>query len=184
VGEFGRTPLLMLAASIESAGHWVMVASHGAITLTPLRMMSGEERRSTRDRAVLLHLTDLGYLTSTEGHAAMPATSPLSNSVGVLLFPWLLQATVARLDTLARTTAAEIPGHFAPEDWLETWHHFVDDAEWNPGIPKREIARLASLLPGLPVARVRHVLFGSLANEAETLEFGAREADPLVFTHP
>jgi len=206
VGEFGRTSLLMLAASIGSADHWVMSASRGAITLTPLRMMSDEERRSSRERNVLLHLADLGYLTGTDNGGAMSATSPLSNSIGVLLFPWSLQATVAQLDMLARTSAAEIPSRFAPEDWLETWHHFVDDGEWNPEVTKGRLARLATVLPGIPKARRRHFLFGSLVGETEALalevdpdhsscgqgaspmtsenERRVRQVDPLVFTNP
>jgi hypothetical protein len=196
--EFGRTSLLMLAASIGSEDPWVMAASVGAVTLTPLRMMSEDERRSTVGRSVLLRLEDLGYVAATDDGATL-AASPLSNSIGVLLLPWSLEAAVARLDHLARTTTAEIPGCYASEDWLTTGHYFFDDTDWNPAEPIDEIAKLANSLRGLPAAGRRHFIFGSLAPIESVFDRssggdgsdwprgedrGSRDVDPLVYTNP
>jgi hypothetical protein len=205
MNEFGRTSLLMLAASIGPEDPWVMAASSGAVTLSPLRMMSEDERRSTVGRSVLLRLADLGYITATD-EGATSSTSPLSNSIGVLLLPWSLQATLARLDLVARTTTAEIPSHYAPEDWLATGHYFFDDADWSPADPIDEIARLVNSLRGLPAAGKRHFIFGSLAGELApfTIDDGlvrsprddggrtgplreqlvTHDVDPLVYTNP
>jgi hypothetical protein len=205
MNEFGRTPLLILAASIGSSDDWVMAASSGAVTLTPLRMMSDGEYRSSSDSSALLRLTDLGYLTDTGEGTAAPSTSPLSNAVVVLLLAWPLQATVARLDALARTSIDRVPDCYAPEDWLDVSHHFVNDGEWDPMTPGDEIARRAGTLRGLPAASRRHFIFGSLAGEMVTRSLesaragppvdessrgwdasahGAREVDPLMFTNP
>jgi hypothetical protein len=205
VDEFGRTSLLMLAASIGSEDRWVMAASCGAITLTPLRMMTDDERRSATDRSALLLLTDLGYLHSTDNSGAELATSPLrTSSVVVLLLPWSLVDIVARLDVLARNTTVEIPRCYAPEDWLAAGHHFVDDGEWNPADLTSDVAKRANALRGLPAAERRHFIFGALAGETpaldrdlgrsshgdgsgrttSTTERSSRDVDPLVFTNP
>jgi hypothetical protein len=205
--EFGRTSLLMLAASIGAADDWVMSASSGAVTLTPLRMMSDEERRSTIDRSALLRLTDLGHLNGAEVDGAALTTSPLSTSVVVLLLSWSLQATVARLDAMARTSTAMIPPCYAHEDWLEVSHHFVDDGVWQRGLPSDALAKRANVLPGLPPGGRRHFIFGSPAAETETeteteevkvpasqgarhghfmqaRAHGTQELDPLAYTNP
>jgi hypothetical protein len=204
VDEFGRTSLLMLAASIGTNDLWVMAASTGAVTLTPLRMMSGDERRETLGRRVLLRLADLGYVTSNEHGDAEAAKSPLSTSIGVLLLPWSLQAAVARLDLIARTTDVQIPSRYAPEDWLAAGHYFFDDANWDREAPINEIARLVNSMRGLPVAGKRHFIFGSLAGESSVLdsvhagshdigrsrgglaveECSDLQIDPLAYTNP
>lgn len=202
MNEFGRTSLLRLAASVGSDDHWVMAASSGAITLTPLRMMSGDECQSATDRSVLLRLTDLGYVGGISDGFAAPPTSPLSNSVGVLLLPWSLQATLARLDLIARTSTDPIPGRYAPEDWLVTEHLFVDDAAWSPRTGIDNFSFVANTRFGAPVAGRRHFIFASLADERQGLDVastrstrsdGAAEpavtdergaVDPLTYTNP
>ncbi len=203
MNEFGRTSLLRLAASVGSDDHWVMAASSGAITLTPLRMMSSEERRSAADRSVLLQLTDLGYVEGVGERGGAPLGSPLSNSVGVLLLPWSLQAPMARLDRIARTSPDPIPSRYAPEDWLVTGHLFVDDAAWSPGKDTAEFRLVANSRFGFPPAGRRHFIFGSIADETRVLDVppvasaeGAsdvapsatdeqrRTLDPLAYTNP
>lgn len=168
--EFGRMSLLRLAASIGSDDHWVMAASCAAITLTPLRMMSSEERQSAMDRSVLLRLTDLGYVEGTAEGGAEPPATPLSNSIGVLLLPWSLQAAVARLAQLARTSPVSIPGCYAPEDWLITGHIFVDDAQWGPQKGIDGLGAAANTVFGMPPAGRRHFIFGQSAGELRTLD--------------
>jgi hypothetical protein len=203
VDEFGRTSLLRLAASIGSDDHWVMAASSGAITLTPLRMMSSAERQSATARSVLLRLTDLGYVDCPEDEGDAAAPSPLSNSIGVLLLPWSLQAAVARLAHLSRTSTDPIPSCYAPEDWLVTGHVFIDDGDWSAEKGTRELGPVANTLFGFPPTGRRHFMFGTLAGESGILESapdasfqreggelvshanGERSAvDPLAYTNP
>ena len=209
MSEFGGTSLLMLAASIGASDPWVMAPWSGAVTLTPLRMMSADERDAATDQAVLLCLNDLGHLVNAEDANGHAAASPLrSQSEVVLLLSWSLLPTVAELDLVARTSSRELPSQYAPEDWLTAWHHFVEDDSWRPSAPVDEIAGRENTLRGLPFAGSRHYVLGSLASESSALEFGftpstqrslvhaashehvtTRERDagpvePLVFTNP
>ena len=205
MGEFGETSLLMLAASIGSADPWVMAAWSGAVTLTPLRMLSKAERDAASDQSVLLCLSDLGHLVSTyDASGATPASPLRSPSEVVLLLPWSLLPAVAELDLVARTSSREIPSRYAPEDWLTTWHHFVEDDDRRLAAPMDGIAGRERMLRGLPNVGARHYVLGSLASEKSALEYGftaswqrtlntvprhehattASATDPLVFTNP
>ena len=210
MGEFGGTSLLMLAASIGASDPWVMAPWSGAVTLTPLRMMSADERDAATDHAVLLCLSDLGHLVSAEDANGHATASPLrSQSEVVLLLSWSLLPIVAELDLVARTSSRELPSRYAPEDWLTAWHHFVEDDSWRPSAPVDEIASRENTLRGLPFAGSRHYVLGSLASESSAHEFGftpssqrslavaarhgndtaapadaAGPVDPLTFTNP
>lgn len=194
MGEFGRTPLLILAASIGGADDWVLAAASGALTLTPLRMMSDEERSLAIDRSALLRLTDLGYLNGSDLDVGSIVNSPLNASAVVLLLSWSLQGTVARLDGLARTSAAEVSPRFAPEDWREVSHHFVDDGERHAAVTDEAFTMRMNTLPGLPTGGRRHFIFGALADPSEAREPayesvpagepGTQLVDPLVYTNP
>jgi hypothetical protein len=165
--------------------------------------MSSDERRSATERSVLLRLTDLGYVDGIDDRGDVPASSPLSNSIGVLLLPWSLQADVARLALLARTSSESIPSCYAPEDWLVTGHVFIDDADWSPEKGTDGFGAVANTLFGLPPAGRRHFMFGTLAGErrvfeaaldpssqregGELLSHASAEPstlDPLAFTNP
>ena len=200
----------MLAASIGYSDPWVMSASCGAITLTPVRMMSVDERRATAEESVLLNLTDLGHLSGTADTLAISDDSPMRHrSEVVLLLPWSLASVVAELDVLARFDVGDRPRNYAPEDWLTTWHHFVEANEWQPAVKDIEIRRQTDSLRGLPFVGMRHFVLGSVATEASTHEYDMNlvlneilgrspltptlssvgsqtsdEVDPLIFTNP
>jgi hypothetical protein len=160
--EFGQTSLLMLAASIGSADPWMMAASSGAVTLTPYRMMSVNERLESIEQCVLLRLTDLGHLGSTVDGRPLLAPSPLrSRSEVVLLLPWSLLSTISELDVVARTSSREIPRCYAPEDWLTAWHHYVDGADWCPLVLEDDISRRADMLSNLPFTGMRHFILAT-----------------------
>jgi hypothetical protein len=151
VSEFRPTSLLMLAASIVPADPWVMAASARAVTLTPLRMLSPEEC-PTESQRVLVSLTDLGYVGRAD-------RSPLASQPDVvLLLPWSMASTIAELDLAARNDVANAPATFAPEDWIMTWHHFIDVADSEAS--REDTVRRADLLRALPFSGIRRFVLG------------------------
>jgi len=153
----------MMAACIGVSDPWVLTSAQGAARLAPLRLMSLDEQRAVPS-AVILTLTDLGYAGGSftdvlEGSS----NSPLANrSEVVLLLPWSLLPVIARLEAHARATPYEHDPHFAPEDWLAAWHHFVDTDEQPPSQAVRAMAREARALQLARSATRRHHVFGTI----------------------
>ena len=168
--EFQRTSLLMLAASIIDSDPWVMDATSCAVTLTPLRMMSGPERMSISDLSVLLDLTDLGRLGGTEGDRGALVTSPLRSQCHVvLLLPWSLLSSIAELDHQARTTSREIPRCYASDDWLTTWHHFIEGGDWELSDHDNIPAKCIAMLHSLPFEGSWHFVLASAAGSSSAI---------------
>jgi hypothetical protein len=179
--EFERTSLLTLAASIGTSDPWMMDAWSRAVTLIPLRMMSATERRSSSDQALLLDLTDLGRLRSSDDGQRTHATSPLRSQSNVaLLVPWSLLAGIAELDSAARSSSREIPSCYASDDWLTTWHHFVDDGSaWEASTHDGIVAKRRTMLHSLPFEGSWHFVLASVAVSSEA----PRESDRSDSTH-
>lgn len=159
-----RSALFMMAACIGPSDPWVLTVGTGAVRLAPLRLMSLREQRSVPAAGVLLDLTDLGCIGAdcTKG-LAEPSTSPLRNRPEVvLLFPWSLVSTVTELEELARTAPYQYEPRFAPEDWLATWHHFLDADEWPPAPLVKSMAPQARVVSPVLSAQRRHVVLAAV----------------------
>jgi hypothetical protein len=206
--EFQPTSLLILAASIDTSDPWVMDASSGAVTLTPFRMMAATERRSISAQSVILDLTDLGHVGGADGDRRTLIASPLrSQSRVVLLLPWSLLSSIAVLDNMARSSSREIPRCYASDDWLSTWHHFIEDGDWEALDHERVVERCTTLLPSLPFFGSWHFVLALVAASssairdeidlsqrevhdtavaplASSIRQGAGNHDPLTFTNP
>ncbi|HEV3212030.1 MAG TPA: hypothetical protein VGZ03_01400 [Acidimicrobiales bacterium] len=133
--------------------------------------MTTQEQRSVPTAAVILSLTDLRYVAaSSPGEPAAPATSPLAiRSEVVLLLPWSLLPTIAALEAHARATPYEHDPQFAPEDWLPTWHHFVDADEQLTSRVVEAMSQKARVLELAPSATRRHHVFGTVRQTREML---------------
>jgi hypothetical protein len=166
VGEFRQTSLLMLAASILPSDPWVMAASSGAVTLTPLRMLSPEDRHATSEVRLLLDLADLGYVgRAGDPRHTRPGSPPTTQTEIVLLLPWSMISAVAELDLSARTSTRELSKSFAPEDWIVTWHHFIDGTDWEL---EADTVQRTNVLRALPLPGLRHFVLCEKASELST----------------
>jgi hypothetical protein len=183
--EFGETSMLTLAASIGTSDLWVMAAWSEAVTLTPLRMLSRAELEAAREKSVLLCLSDLGHLGGSDNVADGTSTSPLrSMSDVVLLLSWSLLPAVAELDLVARRCTRTIPDRYAAEDWLTTWHHFVEADDQQQRLNAQYTAGYERLFRGLPFVGAHHVVLGTLASKHDSLEFGFTDSEGAMATVP
>lgn len=170
-------PMFTMAATIGTREPWVVAAASGAVRMMPVRMLSTAERQGVTEDSVVLRLTDLGHLGGVASGDVGADRSPFRvRTEIVLLLPTSHISTIASLDVLARSSQYEYSPHFAPEDWLTTWHHFVDSDDRDPlGDEMGECARRLSYLPS---SVRRQYVFGVLAGE--DVDTGALGADPLT----
>jgi hypothetical protein len=154
----------MMAASIGTSDPWVLSSAHGTVLLAPLRLMSMREQQIVPDAGELMDLYDLGYTAGVhaEDLGGAPGSPVTGRSEVVILLPWSLLPVIAKLEAHARATPFEHDPQFAPEDWLATWHHFI---EFNPQSPPRDVELLAREAVGLQLAqspRRRHLVLGTI----------------------
>jgi hypothetical protein len=161
--EAVRPSLFTKAVSISRSDPWVLATSAGTMRLAPLRTMSSHDRRSLPEESVLFDLTELGHIDrSCGGDSPTSAAIPLRPEV-ILLLPWSVVPTLARLGQLARGSPA---GDWAPdEDWLPTWHHFVDDKDTRPAAMALAMTRRAHALDFLLSPGSRRYVFGTVRSD-------------------
>lgn len=154
----------MRAAPIWKPDPWVLTSASGAVRLAPLRLMTLREQKSVPDTGVLLDLTNDGHFdgSNTTGPSEPPVSPLATSSEVVLLLPWSLLPTIAELEAHARITSSDYQPHFAPEDWLATWHHFVATEEWTSSCTLSAVAQGARSLQFLPSDRGRRYVIGTM----------------------
>jgi hypothetical protein len=170
--EAVRPSLFMRDSSIGTSDPWLLSATPGSIRLAPIRLMSAQDRRTWPEESVLVNLTELAHLDRDGARRASSLTIPLAPQV-VLLLSWSVVPTLARLDAVARRSPSD--GQLPDEDWLTTWHHFVetDDAQSSAAVPT--MTRRASALDVLLSPGPRRYVFGTVCGDPHTRRTDALE---------
>jgi hypothetical protein len=163
--EAVRPSLFMRAAPIGVSDPWVLAATSGSVRLTPIRMMSAQDRRRLPEEGVLLNLTELGLFDRDGAQEACTSLLTPTRFQVVLLLPWSVVPTLVGLDALARRSSFDSP--LPDDDWLATWHHFVEAGDTPSPMVAPTMTRTASALDVLLSPGPWRYVFGAVCGDRQ-----------------